>query len=247
VARLPLAFEGAGSLNTPKGKDAAERDTKTAIFARPLLKVDISRLVGRKARVLEAAVGFEYWYNMFGKNADRVPGADQMTPVFALAVHLPMGDPGTDGRGGRCEADGVLHVGRRLGGERGTGGRAAAGPGAHCRTEPAMGRPGDGRAPGHDVRAVRDGVARRGHQGQLPGLPPPSYGKEGARRYPVVYWLHSGFGNARQGAWAVEHRDRGIRAGLAPEVIVILAQGLPVGWYVNSKDGRRPVEDRPGA
>jgi enterochelin esterase-like enzyme len=28
-----------------------------------------------------------------------------------------------------------------------------------------------------------------------------------------------------------------------PELIVVLPQALPVGWYVNSKDGKRPVED----
>ena len=28
---------------------------------------------------------------MFGKDADRVPGAEQLTPVFSLAVHLPLG------------------------------------------------------------------------------------------------------------------------------------------------------------
>jgi len=55
--------------------------------------------------------------------------------------------------------------------------------------------------------------------------------------------LHGGFGNAREGAWAVAHLDRGIRSGLVPETIVVLPQALPVGWYVNSKDGKRPIED----
>jgi enterochelin esterase-like enzyme len=72
---------------------------------------------------------------------------------------------------------------------------------------------------------------------------PPSYETDTTRRYPVIYWLHGGFGNAREGAWTVDHLDKGIRAGLMPEAIVVLAQALPVGWYVNSKDGKRPVED----
>ena len=72
---------------------------------------------------------------------------------------------------------------------------------------------------------------------------PPGYEKDPARRYPVIYWLHGGFGNARQGEWAVASLDRGMRAGLAPEAIVVLVQALPVGWYVNSKDGRRPIEN----
>jgi len=41
----------------------------------------------------------------------------------------------------------------------------------------------------------------------------------------------------------VEHLKKGIGAGLMPETIVVLPQALPVGWYVNSKDGKRPVED----
>lgn len=89
-----LLFEGAGGLNTPKGKDAAGRDTKTAVMLRPVLKVDVSRVVGAKARLLEAGVGFEYWHNMFGKNAERVPGANQMTPIFMLTVRLPTGGGG---------------------------------------------------------------------------------------------------------------------------------------------------------
>ena len=72
---------------------------------------------------------------------------------------------------------------------------------------------------------------------------PPSYEKDATRRYPVIYWLHGGFGNARQGEWAVANLDRGIRAGLAPEAIIVLVQALPVGWYVNSKDGKRPIEN----
>jgi enterochelin esterase-like enzyme len=72
---------------------------------------------------------------------------------------------------------------------------------------------------------------------------PPSYATQSARRYPVVYWLHGGFGNAREGAWAAAHLDRGMQSGLVPETIIVLPQALPVGWYVNSKDGRRPVED----
>jgi hypothetical protein len=96
-----LAFDGYADYNTPKGKDAAGHDTRAEFIARPLLKLDISPLVGRQAHVLELGVGFEYWHNMFGKDADRVPGADQLTPVFSLAVHLPLGGSGTDSGGYR--------------------------------------------------------------------------------------------------------------------------------------------------
>jgi hypothetical protein len=85
-----LAFDGFADYNTPKGKDAAGRDTRAEFITRPLLKLDLSFLVGQQARVLELGVGFEYWYNMFGKDADRVPGAKHFTPVCTLAVHLPL-------------------------------------------------------------------------------------------------------------------------------------------------------------
>jgi enterochelin esterase-like enzyme len=83
----------------------------------------------------------------------------------------------------------------------------------------------------------------RGTKGSYLVYLPPSYEREASRRYPVIYWLHGGFGNARQGAWAVTNLDRGMRAALMPEAIVVLVQALPVGWYVNSKDGARPIAD----
>lgn len=91
LGRVPLALDGFAAYNSPKGKDAAGRDTRAEIIARPLLKLDVGALLARKPRLLELGVGFDYWHNMFGKDADRVPGADQLTPVFVLAVHLPLG------------------------------------------------------------------------------------------------------------------------------------------------------------
>ena len=89
--RGTAAGETAGRADTAKGKDAAGRDTRAEFLTRPQLKLDVGSMVGRRARVLELGVGFDYWHNMFGKDADRVPGARQLTPVFTLAVHLPLG------------------------------------------------------------------------------------------------------------------------------------------------------------
>ena len=97
--------------------------------------------------------------------------------------------------------------------------------------------------PGTTYHIFETAARGKGTQGSYLVYLPPSYEKETARRYPVLYWLHGGFGNARQGAWAVNHLDEGIRAGLVPETIVVLPQALPVGWYVNSKNGKRPIED----
>lgn len=86
-----LAFDGFADLNTPKGKDGFGYDTRTEIIVRPQLKLDISRVFGQKERVVEVGIGFQYFHNMFGKSAETVPGAKELTPIFALAVHLPMG------------------------------------------------------------------------------------------------------------------------------------------------------------
>ena len=63
------------------------------------------------------------------------------------------------------------------------------------------------------------------------------------KRYPVIYWLHGGNGNSREGAWMCEQLDAAMKLGTMPKCIVVFVQGLPIGWYNNSKDGTMPVED----
>jgi len=101
VWRLPfriggahLSFDGFADYNTAKGKDGAGHETKPEFITRPQLKLDLGPVVGGKARVAELGVGFEYWHNIFGKDADKVPGAKQFTPVVTLTVHLPLGGSG---------------------------------------------------------------------------------------------------------------------------------------------------------
>jgi endo-1,4-beta-xylanase len=40
-----------------------------------------------------------------------------------------------------------------------------------------------------------------------------------------------------------EQIDAAIERGDMPQTIVVFVQGLPIGWYNNSKDGTMPVED----
>ena len=94
VGGAKLAFDGFAGFNSAKGKDSSGDETRPAFVTRPQLKLDASRLLGLDREVLEAGVGFEFWHNMFGKDADLVPGANQMTPIFTLTVHLPMGSAG---------------------------------------------------------------------------------------------------------------------------------------------------------
>lgn len=71
---------------------------------------------------------------------------------------------------------------------------------------------------------------------------PPTYDEEQDERYPVLYWLHGGFAHSHQSLQGIERIDAAIRSGAMPATIVVAPQGLPIGWYVDSKDGARPIE-----
>ncbi|GFZ48873.1 hypothetical protein JCM24511_06622 [Saitozyma sp. JCM 24511] len=64
---------------------------------------------------------------------------------------------------------------------------------------------------------------------------------QGPERYPVLYWLHGGLSNQRQGFWGVELYHKAMTEGTMPKTIIVLVQALPVGWYADSKDGSRPI------
>ncbi len=73
---------------------------------------------------------------------------------------------------------------------------------------------------------------------------PPDYAANTNRRYPVVYWLHGASGDSRQAinhGW-VPRLDAAIRNGIAPPIIAILVESPNLSGYVDSKDGRLPVE-----
>ena len=62
-------------------------------------------------------------------------------------------------------------------------------------------------------------------------------------KYPVIYWLHGGNGNSREGSWMCEKMKEAMQKGDMPQSIVVFVQGLPGGWYNNSRDSTMPVED----
>jgi enterochelin esterase-like enzyme len=73
---------------------------------------------------------------------------------------------------------------------------------------------------------------------------PPSYATAITRRYPVIYWLHGGFGYQSDGGRiAIPSFAAAMAAGKMPETIIVVPQALPSGWYCNSKDSARPVEN----
>jgi putative tributyrin esterase len=75
-------------------------------------------------------------------------------------------------------------------------------------------------------------------------LEPPSYRTAAARRYPLLVFLHDGYGNVR----TLERR--GVAAdlfarmadGRLPEFLVV-APGAPGSWFSDSADGRRRWEE----
>jgi hypothetical protein len=231
-----LAFDGFADYNTPKGRDAAGRDTRAELLARPLLKIDVSPVIGLKSQVLELGVGFDYWHNMFGKDADRVPGASQFTPVFTLAVHLPPSGPrGTEG--GRDE---LAHTCSRLDHP----GRAGAhlGParpsrlGARRRASRRLtGRSPDPRRAGPDGRQRRAVPGRRhGERAHAP-LARRIHGGEARGR---DRHLHRLLGPVNADGPAI-HRGAAHDLGDRPGSRRKGAQALPGGWCRRSRGGRR--------
>ena len=70
---------------------------------------------------------------------------------------------------------------------------------------------------------------------------PPDYDRSN-KRYPVVYWLH-GRGGAQTGIPGFAERlTAAIESRKAPAMIVVFVNGLPLGGYRDSADGKQPVE-----
>lgn len=72
--------------------------------------------------------------------------------------------------------------------------------------------------------------------------------KNTTRRFPVIYYLHGGNGNQREGQWLMNEMDKAIAAKKMPPVIIVSPQALPIGWYCNANAGAKgvisgPVED----
>jgi endo-1,4-beta-xylanase len=72
---------------------------------------------------------------------------------------------------------------------------------------------------------------------------PPSYETSGSKRFPVLYWLHGTGGTQRVGGDFVSRLHTAIRDRRAPEMIVVLVNGLRgATMYCDSRDGKWPLE-----
>ena len=75
-------------------------------------------------------------------------------------------------------------------------------------------------------------------------LLPPSYPRDTARRYPVLYFLHDGWGNERSlDSSRVAARVHGLMSqGRLPEFLLV-APGAPGSWFSDSHDGVHRYEE----
>jgi acetyl esterase/lipase len=71
---------------------------------------------------------------------------------------------------------------------------------------------------------------------------PPGYDKSPMKRYPVLYYFHGGGGSQRVGDIWVQKLDAAIKAGVCPPMIAVLVEGLPGGGFLDSPDGKSPIE-----
>ena len=73
---------------------------------------------------------------------------------------------------------------------------------------------------------------------------PPSYFTSPARRYPVLYFLHDGWGNGRtlERRGVAQAARRRMAEGTLPEFLIV-APDAPGSWFSNSHDGVRRFED----
>ena len=74
---------------------------------------------------------------------------------------------------------------------------------------------------------------------------PPEYHKNDSTRYPVIYYLHGGASNQREGRWLTRRVDKAIRAGEMEPVIIVCPQALPIGWYINANTADSVVTSGP--
>jgi endo-1,4-beta-xylanase len=72
---------------------------------------------------------------------------------------------------------------------------------------------------------------------------PPDYASNPRKRYPVIYFLHGRSVDSKRPitAFYVSRADAAIRSGAMPPAIIVLAQGLNTGWYLDAQDGQHPM------
>jgi putative tributyrin esterase len=93
------------------------------------------------------------------------------------------------------------------------------------------------------MRLERIAAASLPSPGEVLVILPPSYETDAARRYPVLYFLHDGYGDGRtlvRRGVASDARER-MRDGRLPEFLIVAPDG-PGSWFSDFHDGSRRYE-----
>jgi nucleoside-specific outer membrane channel protein Tsx len=87
VGKVPLSFEGFGSINSSKGPDGGGNGTKPETLLHPKLMYNFGKLISEKHN-WQIGIGYEYWEHKYGEDSKINPGSVQNAPFAALTIHL---------------------------------------------------------------------------------------------------------------------------------------------------------------
>lgn len=180
--------------------------------------------------------------SLVGKNMLTQEIADQ---VLQACVSAPEIVPGKTAVFGKLETAGILTQEQRSAITTPLFGAPNMGPGANQTAPEVTWIDPDRSVPYASLFKLYDTPARGAKtQGSYLIYLPPSYTTSETKRYPVIYFLHGGFGNQHDGAnVCLPGYIEAMQTGKMPETIIVVPHAIPSGWYTNSKDGSRPVEN----
>jgi hypothetical protein len=89
---LPLRIAGFTNIVTPKGLDGTLTRTKTEVLSDNRLILDAGKLMFNKPNLYDAFVGYKYWNNKFGADANTLVGAREQTFYLGFAWHALSND-----------------------------------------------------------------------------------------------------------------------------------------------------------
>ncbi len=95
-------------------------------------------------------------------------------------------------------------------------------------------------APNLEYHLYQSSVARSDVSYQV--FVPDEYAAHPGQTYPVLYWLHGSGGGNNALAWQSTYFGDAIRSGKIPAMLIVFPNGLSSGMWVDSKDGRTPIE-----
>ena len=87
AGRVSMTYSGFADYNTAKGRDSFGNETAPEFLVRNYAAFDLGGLLMHRPQTVDVNCGFWYWHNEYGKPASD-PGAQQMTPIFGLTVHM---------------------------------------------------------------------------------------------------------------------------------------------------------------